>query len=61
MHFQVSILVNNNIKDGVLYDDSSNLASNVLPNLELAICNFTSIGHEIGNINPGIRGKCWKI
>ena len=57
----MSILVNNNIKDGVLYDDSSNLANNVVPNLELAICNFTSIGHEIGNINPGIRGKYWKI
>jgi len=36
--------------------DVSDVAKGVLPNLELSIFKFTSIGHEMGNANNDIRG-----
>jgi len=54
---QMSLLVNNGIKDEKINGNSSQLIDSVLPNLELAICNFTSIGHEIGNVNSDIHDE----
>lgn len=52
---QVGVLVNNGFNE--IEGKTKRFLSDMLPNLELAVCKFTSIGHEMGNMNHDIRDE----
>ncbi|XP_047137777.1 alpha-catulin isoform X1 [Hydra vulgaris] len=53
---QISIIVNSNIKK-VIDQTSRKILDSALPNLELSVCKFSDIGHEIGNSDTDIRDE----